>query len=388
MIKNVRLKLFLSNTVFKIISEINQMIPKDNNLVLLYSNMGFRDNVAYLYDYMVESGYNKTYRIIRSQNEPCNENIPDNVSVVSNIKAIFYYLRAGHVFYAFGKLPIYPSKNQQVVQMWHGSPFKGADKSQKGEMTKDFRKSYYTNILSTSECFADFWGEEFDCGRQRISICGHPRTDVMIDPYTKKELNLDNNKLILWMPTFRKSKILGYNDVENNKSILPVVQETELEELNNTLKRNGVKLMVKLHPVQDTEDFGNKEYSNIIILSHENFKHLGLDLYRLLGSADALITDYSSVFYDFMLMNRPIAFTIDDYEEYKDNRGFAVSNPDYYRTGLKIQNINELFTFIKDVADGNDCWKEVREKVNCEVNFFRDYNNRRRALEIGGVLFE
>lgn len=388
MIRNVKLKLFLSNTVFKGISIINKIIPKNDNLVLLYSNMGFRDNVAYIYDYMVETGYNKKYRIIRSQNETCNQSIPDNVVVVSNLKAIFYYLRSGHIFYAFGKLPIYPSKNQKVVQMWHGSPFKGADKCQKGEMTKDYRKSYYTNALSTAECFTDFWGEEFDCGKQRISICGHPRTDVMINSYNKEELNLDCSKLILWMPTFRKSKILGYNDIESNDNILPIVQDADLQRLNDNLRANEVKLMIKLHPVQDTGNIAIKEHSNISLLSHKEFTQLGFDLYRLLGSVDALITDYSSVFYDFMLMDRPIAFTTDDYEEYKDNRGFAVSDPDYYRAGPKIQTINDLFMFIKDVADGNDTWKKTREKVNSEVNIFRDYRNCRRALEIGGVRYE
>lgn len=100
---------------------------------------------------MISEKYNEKYQIIRSQNESYGGVIPTNVKIVSNMRAIKYYLRAGHVFYAFGKLPIYPAKNQKVVQMWHGSPFKGADKRQLVENANKKKKSYYTNAFSTSK---------------------------------------------------------------------------------------------------------------------------------------------------------------------------------------------------------------------------------------------
>lgn len=385
MIKNVKIKMFLTNTVFRGLSAINQIVPKNQNLVLLYSNMGFRDNVAYIYDYMISEKYNEKYQIIRSQNESYEGVIPTNVKVVSNMRAIKCYLRAGHVFYAFGKLPIYPAKNQKVVQMWHGSPFKGVDKRQLVENANKKKKSYYTNAFSTSKIFNEFWCKEFDCGIERISICGHPRTDVMIKPYSKDDLNLNDLKLIMWMPTFRKSKILGYNDVDSADDILPVVKNEDLYRLNETLKQKKCLLWIKLHPMQDLDRYKKEDFSNIIIQSSDDFNAMGLDLYRLLASSDALITDYSSVFYDFMLMNRPIAFTVDDYEEYKDGRGFAVEDPDYYRTGPKIQTIEDLFSFITQVRNGKDEWQEKREKVNSEVNYYRDFKNCKRALKIGGV---
>ena len=209
MIKNIAIKKFLTNTVFRGLSIINQIIPKDDSLVLLYSNMGFRDNIAYVYDYMIAEGYNKRYKIVRSQNEKYAGLVPVNVKIERNAKSVITYLRAGHVFYCFGKLPIYPAKRQKVVQMWHGAPFKGTDIRQLSEITGDYKKSFYTNVLSMSEIFRDFWSVEFDCGKKRISICGQPRTDVMINPYSKDELGLTGKKLIMWMPTFRNSTKLG-----------------------------------------------------------------------------------------------------------------------------------------------------------------------------------
>lgn len=76
----------LTNTVFRVISAINKAIPKDNQLILLYSNLGFRDNVAYLYNHLIDNEYNKKYKIIRSQNDKCREIIPKNVKVVSNTR--------------------------------------------------------------------------------------------------------------------------------------------------------------------------------------------------------------------------------------------------------------------------------------------------------------
>lgn len=385
MIKNMKLKLFLTNTVFRCISIINQIIPKNDKIVLLYSNMGFRDNIQYIYDYMILKGYNNKYKIIKSQNDKSYDKLPSNVLVENNLRSILTFLRAGHVFYCFGKLPIYPSKNQKVIQMWHGSPFKGADVRQKREMTKDYKTSYYTSVLSTAEIFNDFWGVEFDCGKQRIAICGQPRTDVMIEPYKRENIGLVNEKLILWMPTFRKSSILGYSDVKAEKDFLPVIGYDDIEMLNENLSLNNTKMIIKLHPMQDTYGITQTEYSNLCIYDHDCFKSKGYDLYRLLGNADALITDYSSVFLDYMLLSRPIGFTEDDIEDYSNGRGFAMSNPDHYRTGPKIRTFSDMIKFIESVSSGVDEWKQQRDEVNCEVNKFRDYNNRRRALEIGGV---
>ena len=81
----------LTNTVFRVISAINKAIPKDNQLILLYSNLGFRDNVAYLYNHLIDNEYNKKYKIIRSQNDKSRDIIPNHAKCVSNTKWIFSF---------------------------------------------------------------------------------------------------------------------------------------------------------------------------------------------------------------------------------------------------------------------------------------------------------
>ena len=93
MISNPKLKKIFQTYVFGVVSIINKRIRHDKRKIILYSNMGFRDNVKSLYDYLIEQKYNEQYEIICC----CNDfkrwsfvNIP-NVKFVSCVKGFFYY---------------------------------------------------------------------------------------------------------------------------------------------------------------------------------------------------------------------------------------------------------------------------------------------------------
>ena len=380
MIKNVALKKFLSGTVFRGITALNRAVPVRDDVILLYCNMEFRDNIRYLYDYLIEQGYNRKYTIIRSQNEPFTGPVPDNVKIVSNAAAIGWFLRAGHVFYTFGKLPIEPAAGQKVVQTWHGAPFKGFDAAM-----GDDSRIYYTAALSSSEFWKPIVARLQGCGEDRVAICGQPRTDVMFEPDPGYEIGIDCDRLVMWMPTFRKSAVLGYSDVEEQKTIVPLFSQQELADLNARLRTDRTGLLIKLHPSQDLTGYQGMNLSNIRLMSHEEFGRSGWDLYRLMGMTDALITDYSSVFTDYMLLDRPIAFTLDDYDDYKATRGFSVEDPDALMTGHKIRTREDFLGFLEDLAAGRDPWASERRRINALLNQYQDGQNRRRCLEIGGV---
>lgn len=385
MIKNELLKSILTKTIFKVFSIINKVVPKDDKMILLYTNMGFRDNIEAIYDYLIENEFYKKYRILISSNEPILEILPDNIKVISNIKGVKAYLRAAHVFYAFGRIPIYPAKNQYVVQMWHGTPFKAADEHQLKTVPK---KPYYTSMLISSDYFKTIVKRAHGLKDENIAICGQPRTDIMFKNKGKYNELMGYEKVIIWMPTFRKSKVLGYSDVGNEHSVVPVVNVNNYEELNSWLKSKNVLLIVKLHPMEDALRFQSMDLSNLMLLSHKAFNEKKWDLYRTISQCDAMITDYSSVFYDFMLLDRPLAFTADDYEEYQNGRGFAVDDPDYLTAGYKIHNEDQLKNFIKDLLAGVDLFKKQRNEVNKLVNTFNDGKQCERALRIANILIK
>ena len=375
------IKDLLARTIFRVFSLVNQIVVKDDSHILLYSNVGFRDNVRAIYDHLIENGYNQKYKIIISADSLVPDILPANVKAISCVKGIVKYFTSGHVFYCQGKIPIYPSLRQNVVQMWHGTPFKGNDS--RGDRNKT-TKSFYTHILSPSPYFIQIFVDNFSVSKEQVAICGQPRTDVMFEENEKPDELTSFRKIIMWMPTYRKSSVLGDEDVKQT-SIIPIFSIAELNELDSKLSNLNICLLIKLHPLQNLDLYEEVKLKNIQLLNQNDFQNKGWDLYRLLSCTDALISDYSSVFYDYMLLDKPIGFAIDDFDEYRDNRGFAVDDPEFFMAGEKIKSKEELYQFIDHVSKGIDPYKEQRNEVNRITHTYPDGNNSKRALEIGGV---
>ena len=191
-------------------------------------------------------------------------------------------------------------------------------------------------------------------------------------------------KLIVWTPTFRQSSYLGYDD-SADCSILPLFQEEEWLELNQILAENGVRLVAKLHPLQDVGSFTHYELSNLSIYSGKYFTEQGGNLYSMLAQSDALISDYSSVYLEYLVLDRPVCFTVGDITEYSGKRGFVFDDPQAFMPGDQLQCKEELYQFIRDIAQGVDQHKAERNKVNTLVNQYQDANNCQRILDISGI---
>ena len=84
--------------------------------------------------------------------------------------------------------------------------------------------------------------------------------------------------------------------------------------------------IVKLHPFQRKETISISDYSNIVLLNNDFIYDNGMQINEILGNAAALISDYSSAAVDYMILNRPMAFTLDDVEDYETSRGFVFEN--------------------------------------------------------------
>lgn len=382
MIKNTFLKNLLINSVFKLLSNINQISSKNDKKILIYSDLGFRDNVKYLYDYLISKQYNKKYEIVCAvkDKDRWSKDTPENVKFVYPSEGIIHYLSSGHVFYCFGKLPIRVSSGQNVIQMWHGTSFKGFAKNM--VKTRSKTNEFYSYVYASSNYFKPIVEEKFNCDECKVAICGHPRTDVFYSQ--KNEYNFGNyKKVIMWMPTFRSSKRLGQNDGKQN-GILPFFDDDNLYKFDEYLSRLNVKVFVKLHPMQDIRSIDTSGFNNLILMTNEYFESKGYDLYKFLKCTDALLTDYSSVFYDYLLLDRPIGFTEDDVESYKDSRGFAV-DPEKFRPGMRIKSLNDLKLFFKNTVNGIDGFEKDRLEINNIANEFKDGKNCERTLKISGI---
>ena len=364
--KNIRLKLFLENNVFPLFSAINSWKKHDSKKILFYINSDFRENNKVLFDYMIANRYNNRYKITvscRDYGKYKKEKI-HNVKYVGFWRAIWEFLTSYYVFYSIGRIPIIPANDQLVMQMWHGVPLKEADRGLQ-ELGK-VKRLYYTWVLSPSEFLKPIFSRWLMVPEESIYIGGYPRCDYLFNMQKKYDFG-DYKKLLLWTPTFRVSEFLGYTDVDMHGNIVPILNDKMFVQMNEFLKKKRAKIIVKLHPAQDLANYSLMELDHFILLSHDEFMKKGYDLYSLASQADALITDYSSIYFDYMLTDRPIGFTVDDFEEYKSNRGFSLP-PEKFMPGSKIKNYEDLLNFVQDVVDDKDPYKEERHEVNKLIN--------------------
>lgn len=376
MIRNLKLKKFLISKIFPLFTIINYITPKDKNRILIYSaNDRLRDNSGAILDYLIENEYYKKYRIICASENYDEYISPDKKRVIFIRKygGIYQYIRSKYVFYSFGQIPIRPTKKQSVIYTTHGIPLKKTVEVKKIDL-------FFSCMTITSEFFKEKIAVAYQCPKEKICICGEPKTDKMF-VYSE---NKDNIKLIIWTPTFRQSDYLGYND-SHMSSLLPFFADEDWESLNNILLSKKVKVIVKLHPAQNTNNISKFIRSNLEIYSDNSFRESGLDLYELLGKSNALIADYSSVYLEYLLLNRPIGFAMADYDDYRDTRGFILGDQIKYMPGKKIYNRDDLYRYIDDIANEVDEFAEERRYMRELFHYYKDGNNSNRILKVAGI---
>jgi len=357
---------------FKPLTIINKVLKKDKNLIFFYSNLGFRDNVKAFYDYLIANGYNKRFRIVVSINdyEDYVGTAPENVSFISNNKGIKVFMKAKYAFYCFGKYPIKPAKSQVVVNLWHGTPLKKIGNLEKGLENVDY--NFFSKVLTTSPMYVPIMMQIFGCSEEQVDVIGNARNDEMfVEDKVKDALIKTTAKMILWLPTYRE-----YDD----SFLISVLGEGDLSDLDEFLSIKNCQLIIKLHPLQKLQDKFSR-FKNIRFLTQEDLKKLDVSVYGLLRNADGLITDYSSVYFDYMLMDRPIAFAVDDMEKYNKERGFIFDNPWDFMPGSNVNKLEDLEMFINDVINGVDSYKEKRHKINDKINYYKDGECCRRIAE-------
>ena len=371
-----------------LMSFCNRCLPKSRKKIVFYSNMGFRDNVRAVYDELLRHEEAKQYRIICAVNDYAdfaNKPHPDNVKFVSPIGGLWHFLTGKYFFYSFGKYPIKPAKTQTVVNVWHGSPLKKI-----GNFLSDEDQNFFTYVLAASDFFAPIMQRSFACRKEQVVVCGHPRNDAMFSHVDALSLLgiPHKRKLILWLPTFRQSEFLGDVDIEKSVGTgLPILTSpADMARANEMLAANDAMLIAKIHPAQDLNSIDRTGYSNILVLTNDALMRAGCGLYELLGQADGLITDYSSGYFDYLLLDRPIGFTVDDIEEYERNRGFVVDDPRPLMPGPFLENPDDFLAFLEDVLSGNDGYASDRARVNALANRYPGGQDAARALAIAGIL--
>ncbi|MBF7042044.1 CDP-glycerol glycerophosphotransferase family protein [Campylobacter volucris] len=206
--------------------------------------------------------------------------------------------------------------DQLYLNTWHGIPLKTLGKDIKDSFIeyKNVQRNFLhtTHLIAPSQHTMDITIKRHDIEFLTSSkkyLSGYPRIDISLNQTKNEKEELKSaleipidKKIILYAPTFRGS----FYNAEDRSS-------EKVNELYNKIKDNFDEYCLIYRGHYSIKS--NISYENIII------PPVYIDTNELLGIVDILITDYSSVLFDFMSLSRPIIFFLYDYEEYKNNRG-------------------------------------------------------------------
>ncbi|MBM1105255.1 CDP-glycerol glycerophosphotransferase family protein [Aurantibacter crassamenti] len=330
-------------------------IPKNKHMVLFGTGFhSFSDNPKFLFIHFQNhqfyrpiwiSSNRDEVKILRKQGYSCKYRW--------SLGAFWSIVRAPLFFISHNIKDIYPvvPKRAVVINLWHGTPIKkiGFDSLKEQEWIKRLQNSgrklpydRWDYFISASPNTSFIFEKAMGLHKAKIKSLGQPRTDLIYQASnnnkvkTTIEVNLNFQEIsdkykILYTPTFRN----------NDRSTDKIKQS--LIEINNKLNKDqGQVILFKPHPLDSSifDDHFFKSLDNVINVSKQ-------DTQNLLCVADVLITDYSSIMFDFMLTGKPIISYIFDLDEYvAENGGFYFS---FEEIGTTIAtNSSELVTLFHD----------------------------------------
>lgn len=369
-------------------------LPVTNNRLLFFSHPDYSDNARALYDYMVSKNLDKTYdliwavadsKILKQLRKAGIKCVKQNAIFPSGgMHRLWYYGKtAKYVFHTHSHpFGLERKGGQKVVGLWHGGMgFKGP-MGALHECTDDY-------ILTSGSGDASLaYSTTFhDCGRDILLPFGFPRNDLLFkEKYIEQFDSLGGTK-ILWMPTFRESNDKSFSSPTiDSETELPIVYtKDDVIHLNDFLKSVNVHLFVTNHPLRKKGTQIDLDTSNIHTLNTRALEESGIQLYEIFNHFSALISDYSSVTFDYLYLDRPIAYTLDDFEEYKISRGFAMENPLDYMPGHHVYTYDDLTKFVSDVVNDRDDFKEERDRVRKLVGLAEGGKASEMLLDFLGI---
>ncbi len=358
--------------------------------------MDFADNARALFEYALQIGLNHTYELIwfvKSPEEFGQYEDIENVSFLSYEWSVCanqaqrdaYYRAlclAKYLFFtdAYG-FARNCRKDQIRVQLWHGCGFKT-----RVNFVRCEKRYEYTTVISG--LYADIHADIYGLRKDQVLVTGYAKQDWLFHPEKEDMTRLqipEAGKYIFWLPTFRSTerKLEQLNEyILESETGLPVVNtRKQLEALNTLLSKEDIVLIVKLHPFQDRSEVCCEGWTHIHLIENEDLVEQDIPINRLLGQADALISDYSSAAVDFMLLDRPIAFMLEDVEEYEKSRGFVFENIRQWLPGKEVFTFEDVCGFVEEVAAGGDTTKDKRGELRKKMHQYCDDKSCQRILD-------
>jgi CDP-glycerol glycerophosphotransferase (TagB/SpsB family) len=351
-----------------------KLVPKKKNLWLFGSWFGdkYADNTRFFFEYVIKN--KKEIRAVWLSNN--HEIIRELRS--KNFESYYAYSLHGYLLslhasksfcsVSYGDLNLFVHA-QKVINMWHGSPLKKIGYDDKYIKVKEnkiimYLKKWFLPFIKSLE--------SYDCiicssEEERVNLAsafGKNINDVLLtglprNSFLSKEKNSKNSNhtfKVLYLPTHRNEGII--NSVYENIVL-------SMGEINNFLDRNpNITLDIKMHFYHNNASLFNGAHTNFRNITEQRY-----DLYEVLVEYDVLITDYSSIFFDFLLCQKPIIFFPFDISCYLLEDRELYFDYNEVTPGAKCFSWKEVLENIKLLSEGEDNFKELRK--NCKIRFHK-----------------
>ncbi len=391
--KNILIRL-LKNTLKKALNEYRNMIylstrlDKDTVVFEAFSGKEYSDSPKAIYEYLLSSPQYTKLQFIWVLNDVAKYRGPKTrrTRFVKRGSIAYYRAFAKSRYWVVNDwlpLGIRKKSRQVALQTWHGTPLKRLRNDISSPITTEHRRvdistndsdvSRYNYFISSSTFTSRVFSSAFNLAKldkENILIeTGSPRTDRLFNYRSsdivaiKRSLNISKHKKVLfYAPTWRDDQYpeSGYS---TNTAV-------DIEALYDKLGDEWVLLFRSHSIIADNYNF--KEFENFIFdVSHYS------DINDLYAISDVLVTDYSSVFFDFAILERPIVFYMYDLEHYRDNlRGFYIDITNL--PGVIVKTQKEL---VETICSNRLYIDDAKyKKFNSTYNYLHDGNATSRVV--------
>lgn len=354
------------NLLFTACLEHFGQIRPDSHIWLFSStdNSHYNYNSRYLFEYVKENLPEITPLFVINdpelRNSLSSKYGKQYLIETESIQGIRQALSAG-VWFTSAGLPAYGTglhKKRLIINLWHGVPLKKIallDPNLKKAARIYFKKIFsenYTCILTTSHELIPLMARSFAVSEDKIKVWGQPRNDGLFQKNDCREIlgqlfpDLpEYTKTVLYAPTFR-----DYGQVQ----LFPF-KDFDQKQLEAFLDEKNMLLFIRTH-VAEQGSAAPYLGKRIRFLGNEQAE----DVTGILNIFDCLITDYSSIYIDYLLTDKPMIFLPYDRQQYLDGRGMNFDYDDV-TPGPKPETFND---FLDALSPKEDFWKSERTRVN------------------------
>ncbi|HBB9957875.1 TPA: CDP-glycerol glycerophosphotransferase family protein [Vibrio parahaemolyticus] len=378
--------LFKTASIQVMVRLVNVIFPRNNDLIIIGSWFGERyaDNSRYLFESLTKNANYDVYWVTRNihlYNELKEKYT--NVILIGTFKSFIYHIRAGLFLFdqGFTDFDYALSRGAVRVNLWHGIPLKkvGIEANQRHNRVQS-RFEYISNFLLgrkidfvvSPTTFTDLLFDK--CFDEQLIRGPYPRVNYLKSDYESYNLKTEasllniirakNKKVIMYLPTFRDNMPLKFFGGEN------------LSYLLQEIDKMGYILVTKCHLAEELFHKENIELNSEVINIPAD-----CDIYPFLKESDILVTDYSSVYFDFLSLNREIVFFPYDLEYYKyEDRGLMLDY-EQYTPGAKAYNIKDFLKIISGINSGEVSYELERKELIEKIEFDQSCSEFIRILK-------